>query len=163
MKGVDTWESVKQYIYAKSVGKEHSYKTNTGYCRKCNRKEYSKQYYAKNKTEINAKHKAKYAPIKEANRLQREQYYLEHKEEIEQKKQEKIERKRQTSREYGKTHKEQINAYRRQYYKNNENKRKAHYKRVAEYIRKRCEGDPEYREKRNAYYREYHKRKKLQK
>lgn len=65
-------------------------------------------------------------------------------------------------REYGRTHKEEINAYKRQYFKNNEKQRKAHYKRVAAYIRKRCQEDPEYREKRNAHYREYNKRKRLQ-
>lgn len=70
-----------------------------------------------------------------------------------------MERKRERIRQYGREHKEEMNAYRREYFKDEE-KKKAHYKRVAAYIRRRCEADPEYREKRNAYYKEYHKKKK---
>lgn len=154
MKGVDTWGNVKQYIYVKSVGKEHPYKTKTGYCGVCNRREYAKQHYEKNKTEILAKKRVKNAPTKEANRLKREQYKIEHKEELEQKKQEQIERRREWNRQYARSHKVELNEYKREYFKKHEEKKREHYKRCAEYLRKRCEEDPEYREKRNAYHRE---------
>ena len=118
--------------------------------------EYYKQYYEKNKEIINKKHRDKYAPIKEANRIRREKeraekqkYYEEHKEEIDAARKA---RNKELNAIWQKVNREELNAKRREYYRKNPETYKAAAKRWRE----------KNKEKLREYNRKYYKKRKME-